>query len=936
MRVLVTRAEKEGRATAARLEALGHIALVEPLTTIVAVEALELPAAESLQAVTATSLNAVEVLAGRPEIAPLLALPFLAVGARTAEAARAVGFTDVHSADGDRRDLTKAITSELDPAKGAILWLVGRDRAGDLVGDLAPAGFAVVPVEVYRAEPVERLSETARTAIAAGEVDAALVFSPRSGAILIRRLAECGFSPGSLTFPVHVISEATARPFREVGWREVVVATSPDTEAMLATLRTPPTPADPIGDEIRSSPMPPRSRKDSRAAPATEAEVGAAETAAPVEPSEAAVDPDRAEEDAFRARVEAAAKAETAPRVEPETVTAPPAVPPQAPRARGMGFGGVLVATLLGGALGVGGSYGLALQGYFPTTGGDGGRVAALEAAIAGLKTQKPATDPVIADRLTALEKRAAAPATDTAVLERLGALEQYVRQMAAAPAAAPAPAPVAATGSPASVDLSGIEGRLARLEAAKPAAPDLSGLEARLGKLEGAPKPAADLTALEERLGRLEGVPQVRLPVDLADRVAGLEAAAKARAESAAASVAGALSGIAAEGASRQALAEMAGQVDRALGSLRENAGAEIAALKARIERLGSGIDAESRALVDRAGADAKALAARLGIETQGVADRLAAQTAATVEDLRKRNDELSRALTERMNALVAASDVEGRRRIEDLARGFSEKTAALAAAVEAEAAKRAAETAEALKKLRGDVDAALGRVATLETATREVGNSGQKLVEKVGEAAAAAETKVGALENRLAGIEAEAEAARRARGEAMVAIALSDLKAAAETGRPFATELSVVEAASKGGLDLSALKLFADKGMPTAASLRAGWAKVSRAAVAAGETRDGGGGVLDRLLSNAGSMVKVRQPGDAKGDDVVGLAGRVDTKLAAGDLAGALAAWKALPEASRKASAAWSDTLAARVAADAALADRIAAVNAKLAQPK
>ena len=954
MRVLVTRAEKEGRATAARLEALGHTAVLEPLTTIVPVDDPELPPVDGLQAVTATSLNAVEVLAGRPEIEPYHHLPFLAVGARTAEAARAAGFTDVHSADGDRRDLVKAITSELDPVKGAVLWLVGRDRAGDLVADLAPAGFTVVPVEVYRAEPIAGLSEATRIALAAGAIDAGLVFSPRSGTILLEKLEECGFSPGSLGFPVHVISEATARPFREAGWREVVVATSPDSDAMLATLRSPPPSADAVGDPTRSSTMPPKSRKDTRSLPTTEAVIAAADAAETVET--AAPEADRAEEAAFRARVEAADRAEASARA--EATAAAPTVVATAPRKRGFGVGGVLVATLLGGMLGVGGSYGLALQGLLPQS-GDGGRVAALEAGLAAVKAQKPVADPATVERLVALERRVgalAAPVVDNATLARIGGIEQYLRDMAARPvpatgvdpatserlaaleqrlaaAAAPAPPPAPQTGA---VDLSGLEGRLARLETAKPAAPDLSGFEGRLARLETAAKPVVDLSQVEERLGRLEAVPQVRLPADLADRVAGLEAAAKARSEAAGASVAGSLSGIAAEGASKQALAEMAGQVDRALGSLRENAGAEIAALKARIERLGGGIDAESRAMVERAGADAKALAARLGMETQAIADRLAAQTASTIEDLRKRNDDLARGLTERMNALVAASDVEGRKRVEDLARTFAEKSAAASSAVESELKKRGEETAEALKRLRGDLDAALGRVVTLETATRETGNSGQKMVEKVGEAAAAAETKVGALETRLAGIEAEAEVARKVRGEAVVVIALADLKSAVEAGRPFVTELGVVEAAARGGVDLAELKPHADKGVPTAIELRAGWAKVTRAAIAAGETKASGGGVLDRLMSNASGMVKVRQSGETSGEDVAALAGRVDARLAAGDLAGALAAWKALPEASRKASADWGAALFARVAVDTALAARLAAVTARLSQPK
>lgn len=948
MRVLVTRPEKEGRATAARLAALGHEARLEPLTAIVAVEHPALPAAETLQAVTATSLNAVEVLVGRDDLAALRDLPFFAVGERTARAAREAGFTDVRSADGDRRDLVAAITAALDPASGAILWLVGHDRAGDLVADLAPAGFRVEAVEVYRAEPVARLSETTRQAIAAGEIDAGMVFSPRSGAILLEKLAECGFSPGSLRFPVHVISEATARPFREAGWREVVVASSPNTDAMLATLGPAPVSATPGGEDTRSSAMSPKSDKGRSK---TEAAIEAQAVESPVEPG-AAGDLDRIEPETTPEGIAGASAAEVvAPAAPTEPEPAPAAraaasavssaassapVAPQVTVVKRGGFGLALVATLLGGVAGVGGTYGLALQGLLPGTGGEA-RVAAVESKLAGLTAPRPA-DAEAANRIAALEKRLAglaAPtaAGDPALAGRVEALEKQIAGLAALETRVAALQAPTATTPAAAVDLSGLEGRIAALEGAKPAPVDLTGLEGRLARLEAAPKSVVDLSGVEERLTRLEAVPPSRLPVDLADRVAGLEAAAKARADAAQTSVAGALSSIAAEGASKQALAEMAGQVDRALGSLRESAGAEIASLKARIERLGGGIDAESRAMVERTGADAKALAARLGIETQAVADRLAAQTAATVEELRKRNDELTRSLTERMTALVAASDLEGRRRIEELARGVAEKSTALAAALEADARKRGEETAAALKKLAGELEAAAGRLSALETTSRDAGSTGQKMVEKVGEAAAAAETRVGALENRLTGIVAEAEAARRTQGQALVVIALAELKSAVEAGRPFVGEIGVVDAAAKGAVDLAALKPFAATGVPTATTLRAGWAKVARAAVAAGEPPSAGG-VFDRLLANAGSVVKVRPTGEVAGDDVASIAARVEARLAAGDLAGAQAAWTALPEASRKASADWGATLGARVGVDKALAAQTAAVTAKLTQ--
>ena len=68
---------------------------------------------QAFSAVVLTSANAARAVAAHPRPArSSSALPAFAVGRRTAEAARAVGFRDVHSADGDkgrsRRDLLRA------------------------------------------------------------------------------------------------------------------------------------------------------------------------------------------------------------------------------------------------------------------------------------------------------------------------------------------------------------------------------------------------------------------------------------------------------------------------------------------------------------------------------------------------------------------------------------------------------------------------------------------------------------------------------------------------------------------------------------------------------------------------------------------------------------------------------------------------------------
>ena len=77
-----------------------------------------------------------------------------------------------------------------DPRAGRLLHVSGRDIAVDLAAGLAPAGFAMDRVVVYRAVPVERLSTGVMHGIAQGRIDIAVFLSARTAAVYASVSAE--------------------------------------------------------------------------------------------------------------------------------------------------------------------------------------------------------------------------------------------------------------------------------------------------------------------------------------------------------------------------------------------------------------------------------------------------------------------------------------------------------------------------------------------------------------------------------------------------------------------------------------------------------------------------------------------------------------------------------------------------------------------------
>jgi uroporphyrinogen-III synthase len=236
VRLLVTRPEPDGERTAQALRARGHAVVLAPLLRTEPV-AFALPD-RAFSAVVLTSANAARAVAAHRSLAQLIALPALAVGRRTAEAARALGFRDVRSADGDKGDLVDLLRADLlrtdllrieSSDRARLLYLAGEDRAGDL----AAAGLPVHTAVVYRALKADHFPPPVATALAQAELDGVLHFSARSAEAYLDCAARGGIGNQALA-PVHYcLSRQVAAPLSAAGAAAVRITARPEEAALL-------------------------------------------------------------------------------------------------------------------------------------------------------------------------------------------------------------------------------------------------------------------------------------------------------------------------------------------------------------------------------------------------------------------------------------------------------------------------------------------------------------------------------------------------------------------------------------------------------------------------------------------------------------------------------------------------------------------------------
>jgi len=239
MAVLVTRPHPDDETTAASLRAKGFDVLRAPMLRFEPVAVHEDMNAR-YSAVMVTSANALRGVEPLLKGHRMLELPLFAVGDHTAAAARRAGFTHVVSANGDAANLRDLVLASLKAKEvkkaSTLLYLAGAELARDLASDLEESGFRVVTQTTYKMTAVTSLPRETCDAFAANQVEAVLHYSQRSARAFLDAARAAGVEISALAIPQCCISATVASVLRDAGATQVVVAATPDENALFEAL----------------------------------------------------------------------------------------------------------------------------------------------------------------------------------------------------------------------------------------------------------------------------------------------------------------------------------------------------------------------------------------------------------------------------------------------------------------------------------------------------------------------------------------------------------------------------------------------------------------------------------------------------------------------------------------------------------------------------
>jgi len=239
MAVLVTRPYPDDGTTAASFRARGFDVLRAPMLRFEPV-AFHEDINARYSAVIVTSANALRGIEPHLKGHRMLELPLFAVGEHTAAAARRAGFTHVVSANGDAANLRDLVLASLKAKElkkaSTLLYLAGAEFARDLASELEESGFRVVTQTTYKMIAVTSLPRETRDAFAANQVEAVLHYSQRSARAFLDAARAAGVEISALAIPQCCISAAVASVVRDAGATQVVVAATPDENALFEAL----------------------------------------------------------------------------------------------------------------------------------------------------------------------------------------------------------------------------------------------------------------------------------------------------------------------------------------------------------------------------------------------------------------------------------------------------------------------------------------------------------------------------------------------------------------------------------------------------------------------------------------------------------------------------------------------------------------------------
>ena len=229
MHILLTRPLEDNREMILKFQSLGHEVTHMPLISIEGIKYEDLNFSD-FKGIIFTSSNAIKFLDTKSVDKKINCF---CVGSATESKAKSIGFQNIFAADGNVNNLKELILQNFNSLDGKLLYVSGEIISNDLDQKLISEGYNIQRIINYKANPVEKFSDTFIEKLKLNMPEIVYVYSQNSAISFLNLIKNYELVNLWMDTNLMCIGEKTSAVLNEIKWKKIFLFNPGEEEFLL-------------------------------------------------------------------------------------------------------------------------------------------------------------------------------------------------------------------------------------------------------------------------------------------------------------------------------------------------------------------------------------------------------------------------------------------------------------------------------------------------------------------------------------------------------------------------------------------------------------------------------------------------------------------------------------------------------------------------------
>ena len=229
MHILLTRPLEDNREMILKFRSLGHEVTHMPLISIEGIKYEDLNFSD-FKGIIFTSSNAIKFLDTKSVDKKINCF---CVGSATESKAKSIGFQNIFAADGNVNNLKELILQNFNSSDGKLLYVSGEIISNDLDQILISEGYNIQRIINYKANPVEKFSDTFIEKLKLNMPEIVYIYSQNSAISFLNLIKNYELINLWMDTNLMCIGEKTSAVLNEIKWKKIFLFNPGEEEFLL-------------------------------------------------------------------------------------------------------------------------------------------------------------------------------------------------------------------------------------------------------------------------------------------------------------------------------------------------------------------------------------------------------------------------------------------------------------------------------------------------------------------------------------------------------------------------------------------------------------------------------------------------------------------------------------------------------------------------------